>query len=620
MSKHVKKLSLVVSQKYESLIHAVALLILALPLTSLSQTKINPVSISESPQKEIEIGQEAAIDVEKELVILRNAYVTGYVNRLGQTLAAQAPGERYPYNFKVINGSDINTISLPGGPIYINRGTIEACQSEGELAGIIAHEIAHVALRHPLGRVKREQMAQMAGLMVGILSSISQNSNSATAESDKSKTPTAGSRKTKKTTSDSDKSKKQSQSDVFATSTATMISYGYNLGYNLQFESAADILGAQILAQAGYSPLGLASFFERITSQNPYSIENFFKSHPFLSSRISRIKQEAGMLTTSSSPREIGGFAEVLSTLARLPKPPIKKLNQDQGKPNPPKGKATKGKQLPSSGNQGGKPSAGDKLPQSSVVPQQTRYPAVDPNTIINDPSVAVIAIPSDGEFYFSKDKIAQTDIIPRVRDKLNGKPFSERIVYIKSSKTVMGGTIAKVLGLIRDAGVDRIRLVVEGVESRAGQAVLETLIAEKGIDAPVFAIQRPAITTSGIPLPRTSGVPGEIPGQIDYPKLLVVEMKTGNESSQTVKLNGNAMLLTKLGGILKRAFEYRPIDSKAVAITVRKDKLFGDLLSVIQVAKEADAQIIALVIDDLELPLSPPPPPPPPLKKKKGT
>src|SRR5574341_2311796 len=71
-----------------------------------------------------------------------------YINRLGQTLAAQAPGEQYPYTFKIVNPSDINAFALPGGPIYINRGTIEAAGNEAELAGVISHEIAHVALRH----------------------------------------------------------------------------------------------------------------------------------------------------------------------------------------------------------------------------------------------------------------------------------------------------------------------------------------------------------------------------------------------------------------------------------------------------------------------------------------
>ncbi|HEX7708033.1 MAG TPA: M48 family metalloprotease, partial [Thermoanaerobaculia bacterium] len=108
-----------------------------------AQTAINPGWNLFSPQQDVEIGQQSAAAAEQQVPILRDRQIEQYVDSIGQRLAANAGGPNFRYQFKVVNASDINAFALPGGFIYINRGIIENAKNEGEVAGVIAHEIAH---------------------------------------------------------------------------------------------------------------------------------------------------------------------------------------------------------------------------------------------------------------------------------------------------------------------------------------------------------------------------------------------------------------------------------------------------------------------------------------------
>ena len=157
-----------------------------------------------SAQEEVQAGQQAAAQVGKQLPLLPDSDpVTIYVQRLGSQLAAHAPGEKWPYTFHVVNQKEINAFALPGGPIFVNLGTIQAADNEAELAGVIAHEISHVVQRHgtraaskqmaaqlPLailggvmGQGALSQMAQM-GLSFGVGSYFLKNSRKAESEAD----------------------------------------------------------------------------------------------------------------------------------------------------------------------------------------------------------------------------------------------------------------------------------------------------------------------------------------------------------------------------------------------------------------------------------------------------
>lgn len=272
--------------------------LLLLPLGSsqlIAQTKVSPGFNLFSPQQDVEVGQQSAAQVENQLPILRDRQIEGYVSDIGERLAAAAPGPKFPYRFKVVDVKDINAFALPGGFMYINRGLIEASRSEAELAGVMAHEMAHVALRHGTNQASKAYLAQ-AGL--GVLGGMIGNS-----------------------------------------STGQIIGAVGGFGLNTLFlkfsrtaEEQADIVGAQMLARTGYDPMAMASMFENLrekAGRDPSGFEEFFSSHPAPKNRAARIEKEASLLGGVERRRPIGDFARVQAQLDRLP--PARSMEQLAG-------------------------------------------------------------------------------------------------------------------------------------------------------------------------------------------------------------------------------------------------------------------------------------------------
>src|SRR5262249_50855283 len=139
----------------------------------------------------------------------------------------------FNYEFDVVNTRDINAFALPGGPMFVNRGMIEAARNEGEMAGVMAHEISHVALRHGTAQATKAQKFQLPALGPAILGAIMGGN--------------VGS----------------------VISQGTKFGLGaYLLKYSREYESQADTLGAQIMARAGYDPRDLANMFRTIQEQS----------------------------------------------------------------------------------------------------------------------------------------------------------------------------------------------------------------------------------------------------------------------------------------------------------------------------------------------------------------
>ena len=130
-----------------------------------AQTKIKTGFNLFSPEQDVEVGQQSAGEAEQQLPILNDSQVNSYINQIGQRLAANAGGPQFQYRFRVVNQTDINAFALPGGFIYINRGVIDNARNEGEVAGVIAHEISHVALRHGTHQASKAYIAQ-AGISI----------------------------------------------------------------------------------------------------------------------------------------------------------------------------------------------------------------------------------------------------------------------------------------------------------------------------------------------------------------------------------------------------------------------------------------------------------------------
>lgn len=235
-----------------------------------AQTKVNPGWNMFSAQQDVEIGAQSAAEAERQLPLVNDADVNAYVNRIGQKLAANAGGPQFQYRFRVVNASDINAFALPGGFVYLNRGIIENARNEGEVAGVVAHEIAHVALRHGTHQASKAYAAQ-AGLQIlgGLLGGKVGNNT--------------------------------------AQILNTIGGVGLNalfLKFSRELETQADVRGAQILAASGYTPADMVSFFNTLAKADTSKKTTWLSNHPAPPDRIARIEQERQLLREPATPTQ----------------------------------------------------------------------------------------------------------------------------------------------------------------------------------------------------------------------------------------------------------------------------------------------------------------------------
>jgi len=227
---------------------AVLAAVLLAGASALSAREVDPGFNLFSVAQDVEIGRQSAVEAERQLPLLGDRSVDRYANDVLGRLAAEAPGARYPYQIKVVNSTDVNAFTLPGGYMYVNRGLVEAARSESELAGVLAHEAAHVALRHGTHQASKALVAR-AG--IGILGALL----------------------------DGDRGNSGKLLDAIG-------GVGLNavfLKFSRDAEHEADLVGARIMRDAGYDPAAMADFFEllrREQRRDPGRVEQFFSSHP----------------------------------------------------------------------------------------------------------------------------------------------------------------------------------------------------------------------------------------------------------------------------------------------------------------------------------------------------
>lgn len=202
-----------------------------------------------SIEKEIALGKAVAQDIERQARIIDDPVIAEYVNRVGQNLVRNSD-VKVPVTIKVIDSEDINAMALPGGFFYVNSGLILKAESESELAGVMAHEIAHIAARHGTRQATRGTLANLATIPLIFMGGwtgygIRQGASLA-------------------------------------------IPLGF-LSFSRGFESEADLLGLQYLYKAGYDPTAFVDFFEKIQSaekKKPGTMAKVFSSHPLTDDRI----------------------------------------------------------------------------------------------------------------------------------------------------------------------------------------------------------------------------------------------------------------------------------------------------------------------------------------------
>lgn len=240
-----------------------------------------------SLEDDVKLGQEAAAQVSKELPLLNDVRSEEWAEQVGRVLVAAIPTEfrhaPFRYTFDVINQKEINAFALPGGPMFLNRGMIEAGKTEAEVAGVMAHEIAHVALRHGTAQAtkgERFQLGALAGQVLG---------------------------------------------QVIGGAAGGLIAQGSQFGlgtYFLKFgraaESQADLLGAQMLARAGYDPRQMANMFKTIEAQGGSRQPEWMSSHPNPGNRYEAILREAALLQVQGNANS-GQFDSIRARFAAMP-------------------------------------------------------------------------------------------------------------------------------------------------------------------------------------------------------------------------------------------------------------------------------------------------------------
>ena len=242
---------------------------------------ISLVSVSQ----EIEIGKQANAQIRAQVPELRDPATLEYVRSIGRRLVAQAEGPKYPYTFSVADYREINAFALPGGPVWIHRGILHAATNESQVAGVMAHEIAHISERHAADQLTK---ATMANWGLGVLGALLGNDGGATA----------------------------------AKLAAGLLANGIFLKFNRDDEQEADRAGLRMLTRAGWDGRGMVELFEilrREQKRDPMRVETFFSTHPSPQDRISRLKRDVA--GGRSARRDSRQFQSIKARLLRMPPP-----------------------------------------------------------------------------------------------------------------------------------------------------------------------------------------------------------------------------------------------------------------------------------------------------------
>ncbi len=236
-----------------------------------------------SKQQDMQLGAQAAAEIRKKYAAVPNQELQDYIRRVGERLASQkvAKESGFPFTFTLVSEKSVNAFALPGGPAFVHTGLIAACDNEAQLAGVLAHEISHVILRHGTNQVFKANLLKIPAIVAGAVTG----------------------------------------SNLLAQVT-NLGATTFLLTFSRGAESEADAMGARIMNDAGYNPLEMARFFAKLEGEGNRAPQ-FLSDHPNPGNRVSAVEEEIRALPQRQYGGSVGDFSRMKALVARLFQTPV---------------------------------------------------------------------------------------------------------------------------------------------------------------------------------------------------------------------------------------------------------------------------------------------------------
>lgn len=284
----------------KNLLALILLLGISLPSLAQGMHHFEPGFNLFSKDQDIQLGKENAAEVRKQMKVINDPVLTDYVNKVGNRLVASQEAQQsgFPFTFEVVADPSVNAFALPGGPMFINTGLLKAVDNEAQLAGVMGHEMSHVILRHGTNQASKAQFIQLPALLASQM---------------------AG----------------QGMAGKLAQIGIGLGAGSVLLRFSRTDESQADLTGSHIMAEAGYDPMEMAHFFNKLNSMagSPGSgfagkMSQFMSDHPNPANRDQAIQQEARAMPQKKYGYESGDFQRMKAVVAKIHEPPPPKPQQ----------------------------------------------------------------------------------------------------------------------------------------------------------------------------------------------------------------------------------------------------------------------------------------------------
>ena len=270
-------------------VSAIVAILMAVLVWAQGPTKFHPGFNLFTKAQDVQLGQENAAQVRKQMAVIRDPFLNEYVTRVGKRLvsAQEAQESGFPFTFEVVADPSINAFALPGGPMFINTGLLRAVDNEAQLAGVMGHEMSHVILRHSTNQASKDKFIELPAVL----------------------------------------GSEMAGNSMLGKVAALGLGFGANsvlLKFSRSAESQADLMGSHLMAEAGYNPMEMARFFEKLNAQGGHGLQ-FLSDHPNPDNREKAIEAEAHRLPQQNYGYETGEFQRMKQVIAGIhePKPKV---------------------------------------------------------------------------------------------------------------------------------------------------------------------------------------------------------------------------------------------------------------------------------------------------------